>query len=65
VSYVTKPEIQLPADMETPSVSMGKLCIFHLNSKSALQRLVITQVVIHWAKQLVVSELQFVVRYML
>lgn len=52
-SHITRPEVVLPPDMEPPNVSLGKLCIFHLTCKSALQRLVTAQVVIHWAQQLV------------
>ncbi|KAK7113585.1 hypothetical protein V1264_012846 [Littorina saxatilis] len=50
-SYICLPDIALPPEMEPPVVSLSKLCIFHLNTKSALQRLAIAQVVFHWAQQ--------------
>ncbi|XP_025098082.1 TATA-binding protein-associated factor 172-like isoform X2 [Pomacea canaliculata] len=51
-SCITQPLTGLPPTMEPPAVSLGKLCIFHLNTKSALQRLAIAQMLIHWAQQL-------------
>ena len=55
-SYISQPDIVLPADMEPPAVSLGKLCVFHLNTKSALQRLAVAQVLFHWAQQPIVSQ---------
>ncbi|KAK7502412.1 hypothetical protein BaRGS_00006365 [Batillaria attramentaria] len=50
-SFISRPSLALPPEMEQPVVSLGKLCLFHLNTKSALQRLAIAQVVFHWAEQ--------------
>lgn len=54
-SYITQPLACLPPEMEPTAVSLSKLCLFHLNTKSALQRLAISQVVYHWAHQSLVS----------
>ena len=54
-SHMCQPEIPLPPGMEPPALSLGKLCVFHLNTRSALQRLAIAQVVYHWAQQPLVS----------
>ncbi|XP_013387250.1 TATA-binding protein-associated factor 172-like [Lingula anatina] len=50
-SYLTKPVPNYPENMETPSDALLKLLLFHLNSKSALQRMAIGQIVMVWASQ--------------
>ncbi|XP_050390117.1 TATA-binding protein-associated factor 172 [Patella vulgata] len=47
--YITKPVPNYPKDAEKPVDSLRKLFIFHLNTKSALQRYVIGQVLYQWA----------------
>ncbi|XP_054706279.1 TATA-binding protein-associated factor 172-like [Uloborus diversus] len=51
ISYLTKPvpEIVYPEDSETPLKAFVKLVGFHLNYKSALQRLAISLVLSEWA----------------
>ncbi|KAL8593219.1 hypothetical protein ACOMHN_009874 [Nucella lapillus] len=49
--YMCQPEIPLPAGADSPAVSLSKLCIFHLNTRSAVQHVAIAQVVYHWAQQ--------------
>jgi len=48
-SYMTQTDLNLPEGYESPSVSLSKLLIFHLNTKSAVQRIVIAEVVHAWA----------------
>lgn len=50
-SYMCQPEIPVPAGADSPAVSLSKLCIFHLNTRSAVQHVAIAQVVYHWAQQ--------------
>lgn len=48
-SRVTEPGIELPTGYENPADSLSKLLTFHLNTKSAVQRIVIAEVVSAWA----------------
>ncbi|KAL3875984.1 hypothetical protein ACJMK2_033877, partial [Sinanodonta woodiana] len=50
-SHVTKPLPNLPPEVEKPIDSIAKLINFHLSTKSAVQRLVVAEVVYHWAQQ--------------
>ncbi|XP_035221382.1 TATA-binding protein-associated factor 172-like [Stegodyphus dumicola] len=51
-SYITKPipGVLYPPETETPTESFVKLVLFHLNWKSALQRLAVSLVLSEWAK---------------
>ncbi|XP_060582986.1 TATA-binding protein-associated factor 172-like [Ruditapes philippinarum] len=48
-SKITQPIQGLPDNCEKPSESLDKLLVFHLNTKSAIQRIVIAEVVHAWA----------------
>lgn len=48
-SRVTEPGIERPTGYENPVDSLSKLLTFHLNTKSAVQRIVIAEVVSAWA----------------
>lgn len=56
--YVTKPVpgIVYTSEMESPVDCFARLILFHLNSKSALQRLAVGLVVLNWAREEVDNE---------
>ncbi|XP_041362673.1 TATA-binding protein-associated factor 172-like isoform X2 [Gigantopelta aegis] len=48
-SYITRPLSNFPPEAEKPAISLAKLFVFHLNTKSALQRFIVGQVTYQWA----------------
>lgn len=48
-SYIIREIPNFPPEAEKPVISLSKLFLFHLNSKSAVQRFVIAQVVYNLA----------------
>ncbi|XP_052235352.1 TATA-binding protein-associated factor 172-like isoform X2 [Dreissena polymorpha] len=48
-SYVTRPVEALPPGYEKPVESLAKLLNFHLNTRSAIQRIVVAEVITAWA----------------
>lgn len=48
-SYIIREIPNFPPEAEKPVTSLSKLFLFHLNSKSAVQRFVIAQVVYNLA----------------
>ncbi|XP_012935979.1 TATA-binding protein-associated factor 172 [Aplysia californica] len=50
-NYLCKPLPNQPPEMEPPAVALGKLLMFHLSGKSAVQRFVVGQAIYFWAVQ--------------
>ena len=47
--YLCQPVPNLIPEGEKPLDSLTKLLVFHLNTKSAIQRIVVAEVVYYWA----------------